>query len=434
MDQMTVLVCFISLFGVYFVQNVNAFTDRSGDKKVIDTSQKECLFYCYGDSNCKDNCYIIDHVYCVQRCDGNVDCPNGADEKNCLATNETYPKDNGIDDGKLAWLKTTVYTVIVCTVGIVLLISVVVIGICRMKMKRAAMRRSMRQAERRRRHSHNCEGHESRSRRSEHVEHEPFISAPSPTHFGNIIVNVNNGVQYVPNSDFSTSVQSPPSYLEVMAESGIVGRHSPPPEYSTIDRNPNRTSQSPSENLNMQIVTETTSTSNNESASASQQVTHNTQNNSTDPPVSIQYSASMEDRNVANLSQTSASSTDAVQGTQSLGRRREQRSNRDRNVREVASPRRPKQLKVQEGQIILDDNSSNSSSPETVNRNTQTNNAEVSNTCQNSAKPGQLQVLGGQIILSNQESEASFHDEHSDGAVAQIDVKDGHIVFKPSGS
>lgn len=343
----------------------------------------------------------------------------------------------------MAWLKTTVYTVIVCTVGIVLLISVVVIGICRMKMKRAAIRRSLRQAERRRNHSHhNCEGHESRSRRSEHIEHEPFISAPSPTHFGNIIVNVNNGVQYVPSSDFTTAVQSPPSYSDVLAESGIVGRHSPPPEYSTIDRNPNnRVTQSPSENINMQLVSASTTVNNERSVDASQRLS--TPNGASIEPVGLQYSVSMEEDNTTNLTQTSANTNDTVivQGTQSLGRRppREQRSQRERNVREVASPRRPKQLKVCDGQIVLDDNSSNSSSPETVNRNTQTNLADISNACQNVAKPGQLQVLGGQIILSNQETEPSFSGDRNsltDGAVAQgqLDVKDGHIVFKSSGS
>lgn len=349
------------------------------------------------------------------------------------------PADSEEEDNQMIWLKTTVYTVIACTVGIVFLISIIVIAIFRIKMKRAAVRRALRQAERRRRHSNRCESqNSSRNNRSEQVENEPFISAPSPTHFGNIIVNVNNGVQYMPSTEFAVDVQSPPSYSEVMAETGGMGRNSPPPEYSTIDRNPNRVSEMHDSDLQIQLL--------NENRSAESQESHlvngATENdNDYCDRRDLQHSASVEDYNsVTNtnddaITTTCSTHTASGDGTSSLGRRETSchSSRHSRNVRAVGSPRRPKQLKVCDGQIILDDDSSNSSSPETVNRNTQTNPADLSTANQN-VKPAQIQVQGGQIILASRETEADSTE--SDGAFAQgqLDVKDGHIVFKPSGS
>lgn len=339
----------------------------------------------------------------------------------------------------MIWLKTTVYTVIACTVGIVFLISVIVIAIFRIKMKRAAVRRALRQAERRRRHSNRCESqNNSRTQRSEPVENEPFISAPSPTHFGNIIVNVNNGVQYVPNVEFPVEVQSPPTYSEVMAESRRVGRNSPPPEYSTIDRNPNRMSEVQDSESHIQLVSESRSAETN----VSQVASGVNENDCWDERGrGVQHSESVNNYNLLSNTENSvvapcSGSVSNSQGTNSLGRRQSgsQSARHSRNVRSVGSPRRPKQLKVCDGQIVLDDDSSNSSSPETVNRNTQTNLADITAANQNVAKPAQIQVQGGQIILANQDAESSTRE--ADGAIAQgqLDVKDGHIVFKPSGS
>lgn len=62
-----------------------SFPVTNADKKVIDTSQKECSFNCYGhvQANCLESCNVIVNVPCAHRCDGDSDCPNGADEKNC---------------------------------------------------------------------------------------------------------------------------------------------------------------------------------------------------------------------------------------------------------------------------------------------------------------------------------------------------------------
>ncbi|XP_053384536.1 uncharacterized protein LOC123537041 [Mercenaria mercenaria] len=400
--------------------------------------EKDCPeMICEGKFRC-NNSRCIDYAYV---CDTVNHCNDWSDENRCMmVTTELPPVDSTEEeDNQMIWLKTTVYTVIACTVGIVFLISVIVIAIFRIKMKRAAVRRALRQAERRRRHSNRCESqNNSRTQRNEPVENEPFISAPSPTHFGNIIVNVNNGVQYVPNVEFPVGIQAPPTYSEVMAESGGVGRHSPPPEYSTIDRNPNRVSQIPDSEVHIQLLSESRSVENSESHIRSEASENDHYNIETS---GVRHSESVNDYNIVTDSTENAITTSCSahsNGTNSLGRREtgRQSARQSRNVRSVGSPRRPKQLKVRDGQIVLDDDSSNSSSPETVNRNTQTNPADITTPNQNVAKPAQIQVQAGQIILANQESESSVNAGEADGAVAQgqLDVKDGHIVFKPSGS
>ena len=386
-----------------------------------------------------------------------------------------------VDDENMMWLKTTVYTVIACTVGIVLLISIVVIAIFRIKMKRAAERRAMRQAERRRRHHHRCENHHghgpsggssgSRSQRVEcGMEHEPFISTPSPTHFGNIIVNVNNGVQYVPSVELNAVLQAPPPYSEVMAQSivDMDGRNSPPPEYSTIDRNPNRTSQLPPQ---VDIELHVRASEITESAVCAGNSTPNSDNVTTScshGDMQLVDDSSYEQREqVINTRQPSRqfnpSEMSSVTCTNSLGRQSESHSRggrHGRNVRSVGSPRRPKQLKVLGGEIMLDGQSSPSSSPETVTRNTQTNPADLSVArTPEAAKPPQLQVHGGQIILAAEggpgvgsgDPAVTTSSEVTPGSgvvsavtpgsevmegepncQGQLEVKDGQIVFKSS--
>ena len=353
----------------------------------------------------------------------------------------------------MLWLKTTVYTVIACTVGIVLLFSVVAIAIFRIKLKRSAVRRAFRQAERRRQHASRCENSHhhggSRSRRHEHHEHEPFISSPSPTHFGNIIVNVNNGVQYVP----TAVVQSPPTYAEVVAETGVVtvGRHSPPPEYSTIDRNPNRLSDIPVSQSYNNNMSESIALAENTSATTSARLPTNSASVHEGCQNDIQLFNSREEalRNQISTSvSTQFDTSGTVTETNSLGRQscRGQSNRQARNVRTVGSPWRPKQLKVRDGQIVLDESScssSDSSSPDTINRNTQTNMADILPTnSENVGKPAQLQVHDGQIILAN-DSSASGEGAESvldvEGAMClqaqgQIEVKDGFIVFRSVGT
>lgn len=66
-------------------------------------------------------------------------------------------------------------------------------------------------------------------------DQRPFLPSASH-HYGNIIVNVNNGVQYLPGYDYSLFVAVPPPYSEC---SGGDLKSQPPP-YSTIDRSNTR--------------------------------------------------------------------------------------------------------------------------------------------------------------------------------------------------
>lgn len=346
----------------------------------------------------------------------------------------------------MLWLKTTVYTVIACTVGIVLLISIVAIAIFRIKMKRSAVRRAFRQAESRRQQARRRENLRS-SRRHESPEHESFISSPSPTHFGNIIVNVNNGVQYVPNA----VIQSPPTYAEVVAETGVitVGRHSPPPEYSTIDRNPNRISNIPvSQSFNQNMSESLRLAENRDQMVSSRQTNSESVHNSCRNEMQVTNDREELFRNQSATSAESFNTSGTVTETNSLGRRscRGQCNRQVRNVRTVGSPWQPKQLKVRDGQIVLDESSSSStssdsSSPDTINRNTQTNAADIVPTNENAGKPAQLQVQDGQIILASDCSEEldESHATESEGAMSpqaqgQIEVKDGFIVFRSVGT
>ena len=65
-------------------------------------------------------------------------------------------------------------------------------------------------------------------------DQDPFLAFTTQSHYGNIIVNVNNGVQCVGGSSIATGFQrdKPPPYSEVVNR----GSDLPPPPYSTIDR------------------------------------------------------------------------------------------------------------------------------------------------------------------------------------------------------
>ena len=64
-------------------------------------------------------------------------------------------------------------------------------------------------------------------------DQDPFLAFSTQSHYGNIIVNVNNGVQCVGGSSIDTGFQrdKPPPYSEVVNKTEV-----PPPPYSTIDR------------------------------------------------------------------------------------------------------------------------------------------------------------------------------------------------------
>ncbi|XP_061178037.1 uncharacterized protein LOC133186756 [Saccostrea echinata] len=166
-------------------------------------------------------------------------CGDWSDEY-CLITDYQFPKTEVInattnqpsDETQMSWLKTTVYAVIGCTVGTVLLISVIVIIVFRFRMKSSL--RSTERALRRYHMTVNSRSQQDNNQNS--IEMDPFLSSSAT--YGNIIVNVNNGVQYIPRSDFSP-IGVPPSYSDVEREMNI-NRGSPPPTYSTIDRNPPR--------------------------------------------------------------------------------------------------------------------------------------------------------------------------------------------------
>ncbi|KAK3103185.1 hypothetical protein FSP39_017132 [Pinctada imbricata] len=137
-------------------------------------------------------------------------------------------KSDGEDAAHLTWLRTTVYAVIGCTVSVVLTISLIVIAVFRVRMKQSVYRHTERALRRR--------NISNRNRYSARLsENDPFLNYTP----GNIIVNVNNGVQFIPGSEFTSLVGRPPSYSEIDND-GNRQHESPPPSYSTIDRNPIR--------------------------------------------------------------------------------------------------------------------------------------------------------------------------------------------------
>ncbi|KAK7098509.1 hypothetical protein V1264_002784 [Littorina saxatilis] len=155
-------------------------------------------------------------------CDSANSCGDNSDEViGCLLNSLTTSRSLTEENEHFNWLKTTVYTVIGCTVALVIIISFIVIIVFRVKMKRLRARRLAHQLERNRR---NGEGVS---------DQDPFLAFNTQSHYGNIIVNVNNGVQCVGGSGIATGFQrdKPPPYSEVVHKTEF-----PPPPYSTIDR------------------------------------------------------------------------------------------------------------------------------------------------------------------------------------------------------
>ena len=68
-------------------------------------------------------------------------------------------------------------------------------------------------------------------------DQHPFLSSPQQyPHYGNIIVNVNNGVQYMPGLEYSVFMDAPPPYSEVgSGENPNASSENNPPPYSTLD-------------------------------------------------------------------------------------------------------------------------------------------------------------------------------------------------------
>ncbi|BFZ03900.1 hypothetical protein BsWGS_06939 [Bradybaena similaris] len=105
----------------------------------------------------------------------------------------------------------------------------------RVKMKRQREQRIARALEGMYQHGESREATSSGHGDEAPSDHRPFLPSASH-HYGNIIVNVNNGVQYLPGYDYSLFVAVPPPYSEC---SGGDLKSQPPP-YSTIDRSNTR--------------------------------------------------------------------------------------------------------------------------------------------------------------------------------------------------
>lgn len=183
------------------------------------------------------------HKLCIAekfRCNGIFDCPDKSDEENCIVLQPTYAVTKNPDpEIGTIFVQTAVYSVIGCTIGVILLISVLIIAVFRIRMKRAAVRRAAAPNDLSNRSSAIAAAPSTASGGTPvgtgsvvPLEYDPFLPNNQQSQYGNIIVNVNNGVQYVPGSEYPPYIEPPPPYSTVMA-----GREcSPPPPYSTIDR------------------------------------------------------------------------------------------------------------------------------------------------------------------------------------------------------
>uniref|UniRef100_A0A0B6ZM58 Ig-like domain-containing protein n=1 Tax=Arion vulgaris TaxID=1028688 RepID=A0A0B6ZM58_9EUPU len=205
--------------------------DDCGDGSDEDCESNPCLnkFRC-NNSRCVDNQDVCNHVdNCGDLSDEGPSCVLGKLMSTTQATSE---------DKQFGWLKMTMSTVIACTVAVVILISFIVIVVFRVKMKRLRERRIARALDSMYRHGESREATSSGQGDEAQGDQRPFLPSGSH-HYGNIIVNVNNGVQYLPGYDYSLFVAVPPPYSECGGGGGSDGgdfKPQPPP-YSTIDRN-----------------------------------------------------------------------------------------------------------------------------------------------------------------------------------------------------
>ncbi|CAG5123933.1 unnamed protein product [Candidula unifasciata] len=202
--------------------------DDCGDGSDEDCESDPCLnkFRC-NNSRCIDTQEVCNHIdNCGDRSDEATICFLGK----FMSTTQSVTEDN-----QFGWLKITMSTVIASTVGAVILISFIVIVVFRVKMKRQREQRISRALEGMYRHGESREATSSGQGDEAAGDQRPFLPSGS-CHYGNIIVNVNNGVQYLPGYDYSLFVGVPPPYSEC---SGGDLKSQPPP-YSTIDRSNSR--------------------------------------------------------------------------------------------------------------------------------------------------------------------------------------------------
>ena len=311
------------------------------------------------------------------------------------------------------WLKTTVYTVIGCTVAIVIFISFIVIVVFRIKMKHLRARRLARALERHRQHQDGA-AHPSRA-----AEQDPFLSVGTNSHFGNIIVNVNNGVQFVPSQDFTQFVDNPPPYHEVV---GAERRDSPPPPYSTIDR-----SQRP------KSLSETAAETGNPASSRRdvQDLPLTETNNTTETVSSVTPVTQASDSEARNHTTQSLPRVDST----SQGQPQSIESGAEQSTPAQCSHSlpRPGRLAVHDGKIVIN--------PEHLDV---AGTTSVSSNTLDTPRQGQLEVKEGQIMLkldgAGDEAltrqmrgiQSPLEGEGSQSAGGgTLDVQDGVIVFRP---
>lgn len=339
-------------------------------------------------------------------------------------------------------------------------------------MKRDAFRHTDRPIDRRRNRptsgSPQVDGNLGRS-----LEQDPFISS-----YGNIIVNVNNGVQYVPGVEF-TPITSPPSYSDVERESHARS-HSPPPEYSTVDRNPQRPSILPvtSNNNNNSYHSNRNNTDQSQALYAISNSNQNVNNNESfsdleqnpavssvgtqTPPAALQVNACNSEavilpntnlilaQGACNNSQTRQPNLNIQGGEILIGGDNvvSNFSNLSGFEESTNTGRSSRLLQVHDGNLFLTNENHGNMSPNAVELGA-TGTADSENiscserTCllaenssaQNAELPAHLEVHDGEIVLTNQASGCSneptvSHDQGKETVRRELSVQDGQIIFK----
>ncbi|KAJ8299123.1 hypothetical protein KUTeg_023183 [Tegillarca granosa] len=436
------------------------------------------LYECEGKFPCQSGKCIPRSLVCDDN--HNNDCGDWSDEYCLMADKYRTEKTTTFnitakekDKDHMTWLKTTVYVVIGCTVSAVLFISVIVIAVFRIRMKRDAFRHTDRPVERRQNRPTSGSSHVD-GNLTRNLEHDPFISS-----YGNIIVNVNNGVQYVPGVDF-TPIASPPSYSDVERETHA-RRHSPPPEYSTVDRNPQRPSILPvisnNNNNNNSYHSNRNNTDQSQALYAISNSNQNVNNNESfsdlelNPAVSsvgTQTPPAALQANACNSEAVTLPNTNLVlaQGTCNTSQTRQPNlniqggeiliagenvvsniSNLSRCEESSNTGRGSRLLQVQDGNLFLtNENPGNMSQNSLTLGATAAESENIScseTTCllaensstQNTEHPAQLQVHDGEIVLTNQalacrNATTVSHDHGKETVRRELDVQDGQIIFK----